>query len=53
MHPVSRTGKFGHCCPLISLSQIMNSFPDSMTEKMTPDLRMLLVLQKVLSCIGL
>lgn len=45
MHPVSRSKvEFGCCCSLIP---IMNAFPDSMTEKMTPDLHMLLVLQKV------
>lgn len=47
MHPVSREG-FRIWKELLTLpKQIMNSFPDSITEKMTPDLHMLLVLQRV------
>jgi cytochrome P450 len=46
MHPVSKSD-IRRLEVLVKLSQIMNAFPDSVTEKMTPDLHMLLVLQKV------
>ena len=47
MHQVSCGIFNGFGLPSTHFIQIMNAFPDSLTEKLTPHLHMLLVLQKV------